>query len=96
MLKKKLEKLNFGYERSNVENLTPAMVRLINTFYCRGDCKLGCRKVLKNPFGPSHWQLHSSVDHPEFGNIFHLINQSNHSWSKIFNVQSFLSKVQLF
>jgi hypothetical protein len=50
------EKLDFNYKRKNLQNLTPSMITLINTYYCRGDCKSGCPRNPRTPHGLTHWQ----------------------------------------
>ncbi len=63
------EKLDFEYNKKDLTNLKPKMIKLIHTYYTRGECKEKCPKYNRKPHGPKHWQQHIDQDHPEFGNI---------------------------
>ena len=68
------EKLDFGYQRIDLSNMHPSFIILINTFYCRGDCKKRCPKINRRAHGPGHWQDHINEDLKDIGNVNNFIH----------------------
>lgn len=67
------EKLDYGYDRIDLSMMSPQLVTLMNTFYCRGDCKRECEKRNGKAHGPDHWQGHMNEDRKDLGVVHEFI-----------------------